>query len=56
MAYGSMQQSGCSGDGQKGAAKMSVAAAGAAKVSGGAAMKGGPKAGPREQQSGSRGG
>ena len=53
---GSPRQSGSSGDAQKGMAKGKVAAAGAARVKGGAGEKCGPKAGPRSQQSGSRGG
>lgn len=52
-----VQQSGGTGDAQKGAtSKAGSSSAGAQRVKGGATVRGGPKAGPRSQQSGSRGG
>jgi hypothetical protein len=52
-----MQQSGCTGDAQKGpTSKAASSSAGSQRVKGGAGVRGGPKGGPRSQQSGGRGG
>lgn len=54
---GSPQQSGSSGNAQKGPKTMGASSScGPQHVKGGASMKCGPKGGPRAQQSGSRGG